>query len=123
LSPRADVAWYLTIDAVDVGKKGIVLVASGRIGGATSAHLARALTGAIDQGCRGIVLDLEGVDYISSAGLRELASAAARLHGVGGQLILCGIRGPVERAIELAGSPAHVSIEPARHDAIARLVG
>ncbi len=119
MKPRADVAWYVLVERADVDKTSLFTV-SGRLGRAGADELNQRLAQALGEGRRHVVVDLDGVDYISSAGLHCLESIAARLHAVGGRLVLCGVRGPVQLALALAGPPIHVVIEPSRSLAIAR---
>jgi anti-anti-sigma factor len=67
-----------------------------------------------------LVLDLSGVDYISSAGLRVLLLAAKRLQPQG-RLVLCSLNRSVREVFELAGFLPLFGIEPSREQALARL--
>jgi anti-anti-sigma factor len=96
---------------------GIVITARGRIGSGTAPAFAVALSAARAEAPR-LVIDLEGVDYISGSGLTALRDAAA---GEGGQTILCGLREPVRITLDLAGLLDGVSIETTRAAAIERL--
>ena len=93
--------WGLT--ATRSGGPEIVTVClTGRVSNATSANLEAALNQAV-AGAREVVVDLAGVDYVSSAGLQVLARASERLAGSGGRLVLAAARPPVRVALELAG--------------------
>jgi anti-anti-sigma factor len=96
---------------------GIVITARGRIGTGTAASFAAALSAARAESPR-VVIDLEGVDYISGSGLMALSDAAT---AEGGHTILCGLREPVRITLELAGLLDGVSIEGTRAAAIDRL--
>lgn len=71
---------------------------NGRIDSSTAPELGQTLSGQIDAGTVNIVVDLSGVDYMSSAGLRELVSALKRVKNSGGDVRLCN---PSERAMEV----------------------
>ncbi len=78
---------------------------SGRIDSTTAGNLAEALNGVIDDGKNRLVLDLQRVDYMSSAGLREMVSALKRVQNITGTGDL-RIASPSERVrevLELAG--------------------
>ena len=47
--------------------------------------------GALDSGQAHLVLDLSGVDYVSSAALGALQTIAGRASAHGGKAVLCGI--------------------------------
>jgi len=98
----------------------LVIVLSGRLGQAAETALTDTLAHAIDQGDVRIVLDLTEVDYISSPGLRAIASAADRCTAQRGMLVLCGVLEPVLIALELAGLATQIPIESTREPAVAR---
>jgi anti-anti-sigma factor len=68
-------------------------------------------------------VDLAGVEYISSAGLRVLLMAAKRLRQPPAAVVLCGLGPAVRGVLELAGFLPLFTIEPARREALARLAG
>lgn len=87
-----------------------MITTGGRIGAADAPRLAGVLADAITAGERRILLDLKGLDYISSAGVIALEAAAARLRTEQGELILSGVTPPVRLALDLAGFPSDVRI-------------
>lgn len=56
-----------------------------------------------DHGRKSLVLDLAGVDYLSSAGLRSILTLGKHTQAVGGKLVLCGIQGTVREIFEISG--------------------
>jgi anti-anti-sigma factor len=108
--------WSLEI-ATERVPGGIVIIPRGRIGTVTAPAFAAALAAARAEWPR-VVIDLEGVDYISGSGLVALRDAAA---GEGGHAILCALREPVRITLELAGLLDGASIEDTRAAAIDRL--
>jgi anti-anti-sigma factor len=98
-----------------------VIIAQGRLDSTTSEGLEQALLGSLNAGERKIVVDLAGVDYISSAGLRVLLMVAKRL-GVGrNNLVLCGLGDAVRQVFDLAGFLPLFTVEATRDLAVARL--
>jgi len=95
----------------------LVLAAAGRVSHASADHLRAALDEAIAQEPGGLVLDLSGVDYLSSAGLMAMESASSRLAHTGGTLVLCNVSEPVRVTLDLAGLDAGLRIAPSREDA------
>jgi anti-anti-sigma factor len=67
---------------------------------------------------RGVVLDLSGVDYISSPGLRALEKTVTLLAAGGRRLVLCGLTDAVRQAFSLAGLESSLSTEASRESAI-----
>lgn len=49
-----------------------------------------------------LLVDLEGLEYMASAGFRELFLAGRKLGRNGGRLVVCSLRGEVKRIFELA---------------------
>jgi anti-anti-sigma factor len=98
-----------------------VFVAEGRLGTLTAGNLIEALASAIAAGDRRILLDLSGVDYLSSAGLLALDAILGRLHVVDGALVLCGLTEPVRVAFELSGLLPHFREAPSVSEGLAAL--
>lgn len=98
-----------------------ILFVKGRIGVAASPRLADLLTEELSAGHPGLVVDLDGVDYMSSAGVRVLQAAATQAAAAGTRLALCRLLDPVRIAFELAGVMAGFTIETSCDAAAARL--
>jgi anti-anti-sigma factor len=95
----------------------------GRLGTLSSGELIEALVGAIHDGARLIVIDLAGVDYVSSAGLLALDAVSGRIHQARGSLVLCGLVEPVRLVFSLAALLTQFAVEPTRELALTRLAG
>ena len=111
------VLWYLRVEP-DRSSGVIVLTVAGRVSHRTAPDLSTALDSATGSPGSGVVLDLSGVDYISSAGLRAVETAAARMSASGRGLVVCGLRDAVSVAFDLAGLSSAVAIEASREQAI-----
>jgi anti-anti-sigma factor len=111
------VLWYLRVEPEKSSGVSILTVA-GRVSHRTAPDLAAALDSATGSPGGGVVLDLTGVDYISSAGLRAVETAAARMAGSGRVLVVCGLRDAVSVAFGLAGLTRAVTVEESRDHAI-----
>jgi stage II sporulation protein AA (anti-sigma F factor antagonist) len=81
----------------------LLLLLAGRVGVASAATLATAVADAVTRGDRHLVLDLSAVDYVSSAGLKALETAADRCAETHGSLALRAASRPVRLALELGG--------------------
>ena len=80
MARKDDVVWYLSVEQTEAD--GVTTIAAeGRISERTSKDLQRILDAATESLRQDVVLDLTGVDYISSAGLRTLERTADRLRG------------------------------------------
>jgi len=90
---------------IQVATEGIVMVlrASGRIDSMNAPQLGEAFNEHIAAGQTHLVLDLSGVDYMSSAGLRELVNALKKLKRVSGDLRIAQPSKRVREVMEMAG--------------------
>jgi len=113
-----DLRWPLRISE-ERGDGVLVLALTGRLGAASAVRFEAAVTEAIVRGDIRLVVDLDGVDYISSAGLRALAAAEGRCAGARGALSVCRPTEPVRIALDLGGLLPELSIEQTREAAIA----
>jgi anti-anti-sigma factor len=101
---------------------GILVVAPvGRVDSTTSSELEEVLLARVGSGERRVVVDMAGIDYISSAGLRVFLKLAKKLKELGGGLALAAMGAPVRQVFELAGFLPLFAIEPSRELALARL--
>lgn len=99
----------------------LVIAPAGRLDSVSSSALEQLVASRLEAGERRVVIDLSGVEYISSAGLRVLLMAAKRLKQPPAALVLCGLGPSVRTVLELAGFLPLFVIEPARAEALARL--
>ena len=118
MSHQDAVVWYLRVEHEKTNALSVLTV-TGRISSLTAPDFERALASAAASP-GGLVLDLTGVDYISSAGLRGVASTAAALAGGGRPFVVCGMKDAVSVAFALAGLEGGLAIEPSREEAVAR---
>jgi anti-anti-sigma factor len=102
-----------TLDICRESRDGVrILTLAGRIGVAASARLTTVLKEEMQGGNARIVVVLEQVDYISSAGLVALQNAARQARERGRPFALSGLSEPVRLAFELAGVLSTFAIEP-----------
>lgn len=90
----------------------------GRLDGDSSPEMGRSLDQIIDQGHHKLVLDLGSVDYISSAGLREIVRVFKRVQQDSGDLRIANPSDPVMAVMELAGLDSMLQIYQTRTAAI-----
>ncbi len=93
----------------------------GRLDSASGPAFEKDLIGHIDGGSRRMVLDLSGLQYISSAGLRVLLLAAKRMKSSGGRFALCSLSRQISEVFEISGFNSILDIYPSYEDAVARL--
>jgi anti-anti-sigma factor len=66
-----------------------------------------------------LLVDLENLDYMASAGFRELFLAGRQMSRQGGRLAVCSLRGEVKRVFELACFDTAYPIFETRGEALA----
>lgn len=76
---------------------------AGRVDSTNASELGAAMDRAADEGRNYIVLDLGGVEYMSSAGLREMVRVLKRVKRSGGDLRIANPSDRVREVLELAG--------------------
>lgn len=81
----------------------LVLTLAGRLDGAGADALLRALTAGEAANAKHAVLDLAGVNYLSSAGLRVLLADLKRRRAAGGGLVLAAVQPYCLSVLEIAG--------------------
>lgn len=84
-------------------KRVLLIEANGRVDSTTADQLGEVFGIAIDDGTNQLVLDLSKVEYMSSAGLREMVSALKRVQRGRGDLRLAALSDRVKEVLELAG--------------------
>lgn len=89
------------ITQLDGGEMRIAL--RGRLDAAWSNSVNKSLQDTVHSGCHRIALDLSGVDYLSSAGIRVLVVLAKNLNGIGGTLRLVDPSPTVSEVLKLVG--------------------
>lgn len=101
----------------------VVLAPAGRLDSATSQFLQERLLAAPDKVGTPLLIDLEGLDYMSSAGMRALLVGAKEFRRSEGQFALCGLQPEVRRIMETSGMHAMFAIFDNRTSALAAMAG
>ncbi len=85
--------------------RGNVLVLSprGRLDAATSAAFENETRDLVGGKAAPVVLNLENLEYISSAGLRAVLTTAKHVKSLGAGFTLCGLQGGVATVIQVSG--------------------
>ena len=99
----------------------LTLTVSGRLDADTTERFGDALNKCIEGGSHKIILDIAGVDYVSSVGLRALMVGAKKVAPLGGKIVLCAPHARVLKLLELAGFTSILPIAANRDDALERL--
>lgn len=75
----------------------------GRLDAVTVPAVEAVLNEHVEAGHSRLVIDLSGVTYVSSSGLRALLSARRRARAGGGDVVLCGMQPRVREIFEMVG--------------------
>lgn len=95
-----------------------LLALGGRFDTETAVDVELALQDLLAAGEREFLIDLSGIGYVSSAGLRVLLSLAKQLDGGKGSLRLCGLNAAVTQVFDVAGFSKLFAIFPDRAAAL-----
>ncbi|KIX14162.1 STAS domain-containing protein [Dethiosulfatarculus sandiegensis] len=90
---------------VDQSREDKVLIVSltGRFDAQSAGEVESSLNSSMEKGEVNILVDMQGVEYISSAGLRVLLATAKKISAQKGKLVLCALRPYVQEVFEVAG--------------------
>ena len=81
-----------------------MITVSGRVDSSTAPQLAQALEAANDGGKYKLVVNMEGLEYMSSAGFRALLAAQRNCRRYNrGEVVLSNVPDRIREALELAG--------------------
>ena len=108
---------------IDVDRQGNTLIATagGRIDGVNARDFENALRESIADDDNAVVVDLEGLSYISSAGLRAILLIAKTLSQRGAKFALCALSEPIREVFEISGFDKIVAIHNTRREAVASM--
>jgi golgi phosphoprotein 3 len=95
-----------------------ILKLQGRLDTASVHDADQSLTATIDKGARQLVLDMSGLEYVSSAGLRLLLTTAKRLQQSQGRMVLAAPSDQAGQILEMAGFSNIISVFAATDEAV-----
>ena len=95
-----------------------VLAFEGRLDTQTSPDAQQQLTRLVEEGETKILVNLEKVDYISSAGLRVLLVVAKQLKTTDGELRICSLNEVVKEVFDISGFDMILPISASESEAL-----
>jgi len=95
----------------------------GRLDASTAAQAEEAVRGFLGSGGRKLLINLTGLEYISSAGLRVLLIASKGIKANAGKLALCGLSGNVKEVMDISGLTGLFIVAEGEREAAALLAG
>ena len=96
-----------------------VFLPEGRIDTQAATDMDQALQSALSAGSHKMVVDMSGVEYIGSAGLRTLAAVLVKIKAEGGDMKLAALNTRVSRVFKIIGFDILMSIHDTSQAAIA----
>jgi anti-anti-sigma factor len=81
----------------------LVITVKGRLDALSAPDFEKDLLETIAQGEKKLLLDLSDLQYISSAGLRSFLILAKKLKAEQGEVLFCGLKGPVAEVFKISG--------------------
>lgn len=98
-----------------------IVTAKGRLDGAASTAFAEKIGGLITSASPKLLIDLAGVDFVTSAGLRAVLLLVKKVKAAGGSFALCGVQDSVREVLDMTGFTGMFNVHPARAEAIAAM--
>ena len=96
----------------------MIAMTEGRIDGANAREFQDSLEAAIDPADQAVILDLENLSYISSAGLRVILLAAKTLRKQNATLSVCSLSDPIRQVFEISGFDKIIPIHDTQAEAV-----
>ncbi|NCC25535.1 MAG: anti-sigma factor antagonist [Deltaproteobacteria bacterium] len=108
---------------IKTSKKGIatVVMVSGRMDAVTAPDFEKRCSELIDSGDLALAIDLENLEYISSAGLRSILATGKKIKGAGGQIVFCSLAGMVKEVFDISGFASIFPVYGTQDEAVAKL--
>ena len=105
-------------------KNGVLLAALvGRVDGGNAEEFQRLMEAGIEPDDHALILDLEHLSFISSAGLRVSLLLARQFSQPGKQFGICTLSGPVSEVITISGFDKMIAVHESRSAALRAVTG
>ena len=96
---------------------------TGRLDGETTPRFDAGLREAVRETDRYLIVDLAGVAYMNSSGLRVILAMAKQLKAQGGRALVCGLSTPLHQMFTVSGFDKVIHIAKSRERAFDALSG
>ncbi len=101
----------------------LIVSAEGRVDGANARKFQKAVENVITDGDQAVILDMENLSYISSAGLRSILLIAKGLQKRSSKFAVCALQDPIREVFRIVGFDKIVSIYDSQGEAVKALGG
>ncbi len=99
-----------------------IVAVSESVDALTAPDLTRTLSGEINSGHCNLVVDLTGVQFMSSAGLRTLLGAVKESRTNGGDLRIASVNPGIDKVLKMSGFHNVAKVFPTQGEALASFV-
>lgn len=96
----------------------VIIRLDGRLDATSSPQLEAKVNELIEQKQQKLILSLQNVDYLSSAGMRVLLSITKKIKSISGKLMICSLTDDVMDIIKMAGFNQILPISASEEKAI-----
>jgi anti-anti-sigma factor len=105
-------------------EQGVVVIrASGRLDELAAQETEKTLAAVLRESPEKMLVDMSGVEYVSSSGLRVLLMLSKAMKKQGGRLVLCGLSPFVAEVFEISSFNRMFEIRDTAETAMAELIG
>jgi len=94
---------------------------TGSLDSNTSSELETKIYTALEKGLQKLILNLENLDYISSAGIRVMLKTTKDLKRMEGNIVLCSLQDYVREVFDIAGFDGYLNIADNLEEAIVQI--
>lgn len=98
----------------------LIVSVAGRMDGVSAPEFDSKMEELFNQGEKGIVLNFERLEYMSSAGLRSILLIAKKAKAAGGKVSCCALQHMVKKVFDLAGFAGMIPVFDSLEDALNR---
>jgi len=97
----------------------VILALEGRLDTLNFSLLEKEMTFLIENNQKNIILDCQGLDYVSSSGLRILLKSLKQVDAVKGRFTICNLQPQIVQIFKISGFDHLFEIYPGRKEAVA----
>ncbi len=101
----------------------IALSAGKTLDNNNASDMVDAIVRAEQSGFRNVIIDMEGLEFLSSAGVGSILSTVELLRDKGGNIVLCNVPTPVMHVLDVLDLSEYLTIKTTEESAVASCNG
>ncbi|WP_300464718.1 STAS domain-containing protein [Desulfobacula sp.] len=110
------------MEIIQENTKGVeIFSVKGSLDSNTSTEFETRIYAALESGQRKLILNLEDLEYISSAGIRVMLKTTKDLKRMEGTVVLCALQDYVKEVFDIAGFDGYLNIEKSLEEAMVKI--